>query len=208
MKLLAGITLALLIIHPALAAKQPPPAQGLEQRVELLERKVRTLSDLLMRLDSLQREVQQLRGEVELQNHAMDALKKRQRDLYLDVDKRLGQIKAPVQPGTAQAGTSVAPDAAAPSKPVDTAAPVAGPATGVKRPEIRTQVATTTPPKAVVPPKAPVDDIPSGDPHPSADDRRFTEALVQAGKALQITVLDHIIIGNDKYFSFGEQGMI
>ena len=67
---------------------QADPA--LQQRLEVLERKVRALSDVVLRLDDLQREVRQLRGEVEVQNHALESLKQRQRDLYLDLDNRLG----------------------------------------------------------------------------------------------------------------------
>ena len=42
---------------------------------------------------------------------------------------------------------------------------------------------------------------PSGDPKPSAEDIRFTEALIAAGKLLDIGVLDHIIIGKDDHYS-------
>lgn len=49
---------------------------------------------------------------------------------------------------------------------------------------------------------------PSGDPQPSQEDKVFTQELVQAGKVLQIKVLDHIIIGDNKYFSFADEGMI
>ncbi|MCB1851254.1 MAG: tol-pal system protein YbgF [Gammaproteobacteria bacterium] len=62
-----------------------------EQRIEVLERQVQALSGLLLRMDALQREVQQLRGELELQTNALEALKQRQRDLYLDIDERLTQ---------------------------------------------------------------------------------------------------------------------
>ncbi len=47
---------------------------------------------------------------------------------------------------------------------------------------------------------------PSGENKPSAEDRFFTKKLVDAGKAIQIKVLDHIIIGDNCYYSFGEQG--
>lgn len=67
---------------------------GVEQRIEVLERQVKVLSGLVLRLDALQREVQQLRGEVELQGNEMGALKKQQRDLYLDIDERLSQSPA------------------------------------------------------------------------------------------------------------------
>lgn len=49
---------------------------------------------------------------------------------------------------------------------------------------------------------------PSGNPNPSQEDRRFTKKLVIAGKAMQIKALDHIIIGDDKYYSFADEGLI
>jgi DNA repair protein RadC len=47
---------------------------------------------------------------------------------------------------------------------------------------------------------------PSGDPSPSPDDVTFTEAAVNAGKLLQIDVLDHIIIGDRKIYSMKLEG--
>lgn len=49
---------------------------------------------------------------------------------------------------------------------------------------------------------------PSGDPEPSEEDIRITKKLVEAGKLLGIEVLDHVIIGRDRPFSFKEKGMI
>jgi DNA repair protein RadC len=49
---------------------------------------------------------------------------------------------------------------------------------------------------------------PSGDPVPSASDREITQELVFAVLTMQIKVLDHIIIGNNRYFSFADQGLI
>lgn len=43
---------------------------------------------------------------------------------------------------------------------------------------------------------------PSGDPTPSEDDRRMTDRLVAAGELLGVSVLDHIIVGDNRYFSF------
>ncbi|MDY6863283.1 MAG: DNA repair protein RadC, partial [Thermodesulfobacteriota bacterium] len=43
---------------------------------------------------------------------------------------------------------------------------------------------------------------PSGNPEPSHNDRDITEELVFSGNLMQIKVLDHIIIGDNKYFSF------
>jgi len=49
---------------------------------------------------------------------------------------------------------------------------------------------------------------PSGNPEPSQSDRDITEDLVFAGSLMQIKVLDHIIIGDNKYFSFADEGLI
>ena len=45
---------------------------------------------------------------------------------------------------------------------------------------------------------------PSGDPTPSREDHDTTKRMVQAGKILGIRVLDHIIIGDDDYYSFAD----
>ena len=47
---------------------------------------------------------------------------------------------------------------------------------------------------------------PSGNPRPSEDDRLLTKKLVAAGKLLDISVIDHIIIGNERYYSFRDHG--
>jgi len=49
---------------------------------------------------------------------------------------------------------------------------------------------------------------PSGDPTPLGSDRAITEDLVYACNLVQITVLDHIIIGDNVYFSFADEGLI
>lgn len=45
---------------------------------------------------------------------------------------------------------------------------------------------------------------PSGDPTPSAEDREITKMLEHSGKVLGIPLLDHIIIGDGRYYSFLE----
>ena len=47
---------------------------------------------------------------------------------------------------------------------------------------------------------------PSGNPRPSEDDRLLTKKFVAAGKLLDINVIDHIIIGNERYYSFRDHG--
>jgi DNA repair protein radc len=49
---------------------------------------------------------------------------------------------------------------------------------------------------------------PSGDPKPSQSDKDITRDLVFAGNLLQIKALDHIIIGDNRYFSFADEGLI
>ena len=49
---------------------------------------------------------------------------------------------------------------------------------------------------------------PAGDPTPSKSDKQITRDLVFVGNVLQIKVLDHIIIGGNRYFSFADEGMI
>ena len=45
---------------------------------------------------------------------------------------------------------------------------------------------------------------PSGDPQPSESDRNITERLYDSGAIIGIKLLDHIIIGDDVYYSFKE----
>jgi len=49
---------------------------------------------------------------------------------------------------------------------------------------------------------------PSGNPEPSKGDKEVTRELVYAGNIMRIKVLDHIIIGNNRYFSFAGEGLI
>ena len=49
---------------------------------------------------------------------------------------------------------------------------------------------------------------PSGDPSPTIDDLEVTTRLVATGEVLGIPVLDHIVIGDGRYFSFKECGRL
>lgn len=49
---------------------------------------------------------------------------------------------------------------------------------------------------------------PSGDPAPSTEDIEVSKRLVEAGKIMGIEVLDHVIIGESKYCSLKERGLI
>ncbi|MFZ3076424.1 MAG: DNA repair protein RadC, partial [Psychrobacter glacincola] len=49
---------------------------------------------------------------------------------------------------------------------------------------------------------------PSGDPTPSREDIEVTKRLTEAGKILGIDILDHIIIGDNRYSSLKEKDLI
>jgi tol-pal system protein YbgF len=88
---------ALLICLLAVGANASAVSKGeLETRIKQLERKLdsRSLVDLLEQVSNLQSEIQQLRGDIEVQTHSMENLQKRQRDLYLDIDRRLHRLEA------------------------------------------------------------------------------------------------------------------
>lgn len=49
---------------------------------------------------------------------------------------------------------------------------------------------------------------PSGDPSPSREDKSITLRLKKASEVLEIPITDHIIIGDNRYFSFRENGLL
>ena len=49
---------------------------------------------------------------------------------------------------------------------------------------------------------------PSGDPTPSPEDADLTRELVQAGKLLDIELLDHVVIGGERFVSLKERGLM
>jgi len=48
---------------------------------------------------------------------------------------------------------------------------------------------------------------PSGDPSPSSEDVALTRRLIEAGKLLEIDVLDHLVIGQNRYVSLRERAL-
>ena len=66
------------------------------------------LLEMLQQIEALEMEISRLRGEVEVQNHVLEQIKKRQRDLYTDIDRRLQRIEipqaGPTDPLTGEAG--------------------------------------------------------------------------------------------------------
>jgi DNA repair protein RadC len=49
---------------------------------------------------------------------------------------------------------------------------------------------------------------PSGDPAPSQADLKVTSKIAKCGEILNITIHDHLIIGDDSYYSFSDHGLL
>ena len=49
---------------------------------------------------------------------------------------------------------------------------------------------------------------PSGNLQPSAQDMQLTKQMAEAGRVLEIRVLDHIIVAANSYYSFADEGHI
>lgn len=142
-----GVALNLAVAGSALAATPATladaPQQSVAERLSRLERIVNSqgLIDMQVRLDSLQQDVQQLRGQIEVQNHMIEELKRRQRDLYVDIDRRLSQLEraggggagasAPMSsPASSQASNPASSQAAASAAAAASTAPTGGGAKG------------------------------------------------------------------------------
>ncbi len=86
MRTISGLLIGLIGLLPAatLAA-----SLSTSQRLELLERRVDRITELTLKLDAMERENRQLRGDIENLQYELQQLERKQRDLYLDIDQRL-----------------------------------------------------------------------------------------------------------------------
>lgn len=115
-----------LLLSGAAVFAAPAPVTDLndnsmEQRLAVLERIVDSRTDMQLRiqqqLDNMQQEVSELRGTLELHNHQLEQILERQRELYLEIDRRIEQVSSqtastPALGGASTAVTPVTPDAA------------------------------------------------------------------------------------------------
>ena len=69
---------------------------SIEGRLARIERMLesQTLVEMTLRMESMQQEMQQMFGEIEVMSHDISTLKRRQRDLYLDIDNRFKKLEA------------------------------------------------------------------------------------------------------------------
>ncbi|MDO6567020.1 tol-pal system protein YbgF [Alteromonas sp. 1_MG-2023] len=97
-----GVTLCAAFAISGSAFAQAPvvDANGgsnLEQRIAVLERIVKSRTEMQHRLqtqlDNMQSEVDQLRGSVEVNTNELEKVLERQRELYLEIDKRVESLK-------------------------------------------------------------------------------------------------------------------
>ena len=84
-----------------------PATQTLEQRVDKLERLMQSqgLLDMLQQLQELKTEINNLRGQIEVNSHVLDQLQAQQRTLYGDLDDRLKKLEGTNTPRTSVPAT-------------------------------------------------------------------------------------------------------
>jgi tol-pal system protein YbgF len=101
------LAISLLGLYGAAVIAAPAPVTDVtsgngEQRIAELERKFSARTDAQHRqqeqLDVMQNEVNELRGAMEVQNYQLEKILERQRELYLEIDKRIEAVK--IQPQT------------------------------------------------------------------------------------------------------------
>jgi tol-pal system protein YbgF len=132
---------AVALLVAMLAGAPAALAESTKERLDALERKLdsRSLLEMLNRIEQLQGDVQQLRGNMELQTHRLEELQRQQREQYLDTDRRLQQLE------TGVAGTSAGSTPPLPGMLPD---PVSPPAQPVVQPPVPM---VTAPPPATQP---------------------------------------------------------
>ena len=104
---------AILLVLAALPAQGVMAGPSTSERLDAIERKLeaRGLLDMFARMEQLQQDLQELRGELEVQSHMLKDMQRRQREQYLDIDRRLQQQENPSVGGApaATGGTATPP---------------------------------------------------------------------------------------------------
>lgn len=132
---------AVIFVLMALPVQSAMAYTSTSDRLDNIERKLdaRGLQDMLNRMDQLQQDLQELRGELEVQTHTLKDLQRRQREQYLDIDRRLQQLENPSVGGPPGAASTLPPTTTAPVR-----VPPVTPPTAQKPPSAK-------PPAALVP---------------------------------------------------------
>src|SRR4051812_20646343 len=97
---LLGAALLVSLLSACAVAPEDDPVQikltDIDGRVQRIERVVsnQSLLDMAQKLDAAQADVRSLRGRIEVLENSNEALRKQQRELYADLDKRLAAASA------------------------------------------------------------------------------------------------------------------
>lgn len=132
----AAVLVAAALSALALVTSAAQAQATVEQRLQRVERVVDSgsLVKMIQTIDQLNREIRALRGEIELQGHAIERLRNQQREQFLDVDKRITMLETRgpgaliqgdigAQPGGAESPANAGtPQGAAPSGTTNSAA--------------------------------------------------------------------------------------
>ena len=108
-------------VFAAAPVKEAGPGE-INQRLDRMEQLLNNqgLLDMLQKVEQLQQQLNHLRGEIEVQNHTLEQLKNRQRDLYTDIDQRLQRIEG----GTVTGATDTSHSESTETQPGDGAPPL------------------------------------------------------------------------------------
>lgn len=90
-KRIISTTLMFWFVTPVFSQAPVSEPGTIEQRLQRIEQLLQSqgLLEMLQQLENLQQEMSSLRGEIEVQNHAIEQLQVRQRALYTDIDQRI-----------------------------------------------------------------------------------------------------------------------
>lgn len=116
---LAGMAVATLLAGCSLTPAEEDPVQirlaDLDARVAKVERIIanQSLVELAQRVESLEARTRDLQGKSEVQENAVEAAKKQQRDLYADLDRRLSSLELGAPPASLLPAAADAPLSAA-----------------------------------------------------------------------------------------------
>lgn len=119
LSILASFSLFSFAAAPVIdAAAQGPALKDLQKRVKRVETRLdnQGLVDLMNRFEQMQREMQRLIGDLEVQSHQLKTLQKQQKDLYADIDRRMRKLEQ--APRTSGVPVSPAPGAGLGAAPV------------------------------------------------------------------------------------------
>lgn len=101
--IITTLATTLIVVSGSLWAENGKIEQRLQRVEKLLDSQ--SLTDMYLQMQEMHQELQRMQGLLEEQTHNIDGLKNRQRELYLDVDRRLRQVES----GAAQPAPTAAP---------------------------------------------------------------------------------------------------